>query len=220
MSKESQHYVLDFIKSGLESDGFLHKAGQIYVKNFDKNWRGWIALSSGSSSISPRIGVMNLEIHDALYHVLKEVYAAPDNSPKKTNLGPPTVMTLLAELIGDPGAVSRTASWSNLNDYPAETAAKDLMEAIREKGYEFIRSNLTLESLTESALHYNKFGHAQQYSTPILLMRLGKVDLLNKFVKPCHDQYDEKFQNMAVLYKTYINKMAEHLNFDADKIEW
>ncbi|HWK46361.1 MAG TPA: hypothetical protein VNT30_16690 [Stellaceae bacterium] len=225
ISEKPNKTVSNLMKFSLEEDGFTRKIPDVFVKDIDKKWRGWIVLENGPSSFSPRVGIINFEINDALYHVAKQVYTEPYNNIKKSIIGPATVMASLSELIGDPVEVYKVASWCHLKDHPPEKVADDLVARIRDQGYEFIQSNLTLEALAESALRYNVFIHAQRYSTPALLMRLGKTDSLNRFIQECvrfqrPEVQSPEYQKYAGLYQLYITKMAEYLNFDADKIEW
>ena len=79
---------------------------------------------------------------------------------------------------------------------------------MRGKALPLMEANTNFPALLESALRFGTLNHAQQFSTPVIMMMLGKTDQLDGFVKLCMAQYDPVLTDLGPRYMSYL-KAAE-----------
>lgn len=83
-----------------------------------------------------------------------------------------------------------------------------MLHAIRTYAYPFFEKTLTCEALLEAAMKYGTLNHAQQFSTPVLMMLTGRRVQLRDFVELCISHMSSEG---ADEYRRYIAGLDPYL---------
>ena len=190
------------------TEGFEKPMGNMQIRPFDKEWRGWICLMPSRATIALTTGIFSTVVQDAVYDVGKPIYANPYVKIRKYRIGPPNVMLPVSFLV-DPDPRSQTKMpWYDVTDRDPDWIRDQLLHAIHHYAYPFFERTLTYEALLEAAMKYGTLNHAQQFSTPVLMMLTGRRAQLRDFVELCMSHMSDE---TASYYRRYIADLDPYL---------
>jgi hypothetical protein len=201
--------VLDRLDNLLSADGFRQTLRGVYVRNLDKDWRAWIAVSGLPNLLLPNIGIYNEDVATIGRTAFAKV-GRPNGNPPDT--GPPLIMVGIERVIGDDADCAQHMSWSHQNKKNATLeqlgtdAADDLYYCLKKKGYPFFADRMTFESIL-AAGHNATASPAFPHYFPVVLVKLGRRDDVPRYVQDYLRRipYPELQQN----YKGYVDALME-----------
>jgi hypothetical protein len=195
---------VDRLSLAMAGDGYRRAVEEIFLHDFDPEWRGWIAVSGNSYGLSPVVGVMSLPVRDIVYEVGRNIYRNPYANIEKHEYGPPLLHVGLHQLLDADPYYRKYISWSPATDGLSEKILGDLLLCLRERGYLFIEKNLDFGSILMNADKYGKFNHAQQFHLPVVLIMLNRDSEMKEYIARCLSQYPSPEHPLAIKYQEYI----------------
>jgi len=194
--------IMNRIAELLLQDGFCEPTHGIYVKIWDKTWRGWLAVDPGSHLLIPTVGVFSDELLNMRGCALKKLGV----SEKKRRDGPPLIQLNLQQLIeGDDNFMSQI-SWSYTGKALKQSVADDLVYCFRKKAYPYIDAHVSYAAVLD-AVKKGRGSLSIQFYLPMILIKLGLIDDLSKLV----DAHWARIvsADMSVNYGQYVNALLE-----------
>jgi hypothetical protein len=162
----------------LEQDGFRQPTRDIFVKDWNENWRGWLAVDAGSYILGPRVGVFSEEVLDLHASAVR----SSGGDWKKSKDGPPLIMRNLQQLAENDPDCSQRMTWRYTGEELKLSVAEDVVYCFRKKAYPYVDAHLTYQSIVDAAMA-GAASPAFQHFVPIILIKLGRFDDLTRFVE-------------------------------------
>src|SRR5262249_39263383 len=174
----------------------------IYVKTWDKTWRGWLAVDPGSHLLIPRVGIFSDELLNMRAAALKKL----GGSMKRRGDGPPLILINLQQLVeGDDDCVPRM-SWRYTGVPLKLNVADDVVYCFRKKAYPYINEHTSYAAILD-AVKKGRGSPSVQFYLPMILIKLEFFDELSKLV----DAHGNRIvsSDMSVNYGKYLRKLLE-----------
>jgi hypothetical protein len=191
--------------------GFSKVTSGVYLRKLGNDWRGNLIVTDAGVSLTPTIGVFSTIVRDAVFNAARAVYTEPYERIRKFSFGPPNFLAPLHSLCERSELFKHRISWRSLTGKSIEQVVDDIFLCVEGVGLPFMAANTNYPALLATAMEFGALHHAQQFSTPAIMMMLGKTEELRDYVAQCMAQYDPKLTDLGDRYMSYLRALEEYL---------
>jgi hypothetical protein len=194
--------IMSRVAELLEQDGFRQPTRDIFVKDWNENWRGWLAVDAGSHLLGPRVGIFSEELENIHASTLRKTGGVW----KKRKDGPPLIMINLQQLAENDPDCSQRMTWRYTGEELKQSVAEDVVYCFRKKAYPYIDAHVTYQSILDAAMA-GRASPAFQHFLPIILIKLRRFDDLMTYVagRKSHLRDNEEVTN----FQRYVDALLE-----------